>query len=118
MSESGAGQAKVATETPAASMPSLTLANAQHGIKFPATDGAIIGRKGGPYKQFFEKNMYVSGLHAQLVYSRNDGWGVVDKNSSNGTFVNGNRILPDQFVALKNGDVLKIAVLDLHVNII
>lgn len=90
-------------------VPSLTLNNASLGIRIVAVPNAVIGRKQGPYKQFFECNMYVSGLHATLLYEQAKGWGIVDKNSSNGTKVNHQRLQPEQFAALKDGDVIEVA---------
>lgn len=118
MSPAGAAGSHVPEVTRADSIPVLTLANSQQGIRFTAADGAIIGRKTGIYKHFFDNNMYVSGMHAQFVYSRSEGWGIIDKNSSNGTFINRNRLQPEQFAALRNGDTLTIAVLNLQVSIV
>ncbi len=118
MSPAGAVAADVAEEPRQEAIPVLTLANTRQGIRFTAADGAVIGRKTGVYKHFFDNNMYVSGQHAQFVYSHSDGWGIIDKDSSNGTFINRNRLQPGRFAALRNGDVLTIAVLDLQVNIV
>lgn len=100
------------------STPSLALSNASLGINIIADNNAVIGRRQGPYKQLFEQNMYVSGLHAQLMYDQESGWGIVDKNSSNGTKVNGRQLVPEQFVLLKDGDVVDIANVNLQVRIL
>ena len=55
-------------------MPVLTLANDSLNIRIVAMNGAIIGRRKGPYSQFFERHAYVSGVHAQLLYSPDKGW--------------------------------------------
>jgi pSer/pThr/pTyr-binding forkhead associated (FHA) protein len=78
-------------------------------------NGAIIGRRKGPYVQFFEQHAYVSGVHAQLKYKAGSGWYVVDKHSSNGTKVNNRALQPDVEMVLNNGDVLTIANLNLQV---
>ncbi len=96
----------------------LVLSNAQQGISMSVSNGDIIGRRVGVPKQLFENNMYISGQHAQFVYSSSEGWGVVDKNSSNGTMVNGNKLLPDKIHILKDGDLLMIANLKLQVSIV
>ena len=96
-------------------MPVLTLANDSLNIRIVAMNGAIIGRRKGPYSQFFERHAYVSGVHAQLLYSPDKGWCVVDKHSSNGTKLNQRQIQPDVDMRLNNGDVLAIANVNLQV---
>ena len=97
------------------SLPALTLANDSLNIRIVAMNGAIIGRRKGPYVQFFEQHSYVSGVHAQLKYKPGSGWCVIDKNSSNGTRVNQRPLEPDVEMTLSNGDVLTIANINLQV---
>lgn len=96
-------------------MPVLTLANDSLNIRIVAMNGAIIGRRKGPYTQFFEKQAYVSGTHAQLIFKPKTGWCVVDKHSSNGTKLNQRQIQPDVEMTLNNGDVLAVANVNLQV---
>ena len=96
-------------------MPVLTLANDSLNIRIVAMNGAIIGRRKGPYTQFFEKQAYVSGTHAQLIFKPETGWCVVDKHSSNGTKLNQRQIQPDVEMTLNNGDVLALANVNLQV---
>ena len=96
-------------------IPVLTLANDSLNIRIVGINGAIIGRRTGPYSHFFEKYPYVSGTHAQLKYSVNTGWCVVDKHSSNGTKLNQRSLQPDVDMSLNNGDVLTIANINLQV---
>ena len=96
-------------------LPVLTLANDSLNIRIVAMNGAIIGRRKGPYIQFFEQHSYVSGVHAQLKYKSDSGWCVIDKHSSNGTRVNQRQIQPDVEMTLNNGDVLTIANINLQV---
>jgi hypothetical protein len=96
-------------------IPQLSLYNGTLNIRIIGCNGAIIGRRQGIYKQFFEKNMYVSGVHAQLTYNASMGWCVVDKHSSNGTKLNQRSVLPDVPMALHNGDILTIANVNLQV---
>jgi len=99
------------------SVPELTLANDSLNIRIVAMNGAIIGRRKGPYTQFFENQAYVSGVHAQLKYNSRTGWSITDKHSSNGTRLNKRQIQPDVDITLSNGDVLTIANINLQVNI-
>ena len=96
-------------------IPVLTLANDSLNIRVVGINGAIIGRRTGPYSHFFDKYPYVSGTHAQLKYSVNTGWCVVDKHSSNGTKLNQRNLQPDVDMSLSNGDVLTIANINLQV---
>ena len=96
-------------------VPVLTLANDSVNVRIVGINGAIIGRRNGPYVQFFEKFPYVSGTHAQLRYSPATGWGIIDKHSSNGTKLNQRPLQPDVEMSLHNGDILTIANLNLQV---
>jgi hypothetical protein len=98
-----------------ANIPMMTLVNDSLNIRITAMNGAIIGRRKGPYVEFFGQHSYVSGIHAQLKYKSGAGWFVIDKNSSNGTRVNQNVIQPEVETPLKNGDELTIANINLQV---
>ena len=103
-------------ERPASSgVPVLTLANDSLNIRIVGINGAVIGRRKGPYTQFFEQHAYVSGVHAQLKYKSESGWVITDKHSSNGTKVNQRPLQPDVDMALHNGDILTIANVNLQV---
>ena len=80
-------------------------------------NGAIIGRRQGPYQQMLENNMYISGVHAQLVFKPNTGWCIIDKHSSNGTKLNQRDILPDVPMTIKSGDIVTIANVTLQVSV-
>lgn len=96
-------------------IPVLTLANDSLNIRIVGINGAVIGRRKGPYTQFFEQHSYVSGVHAQLKYKADMGWVIADKNSSNGTKLNQRPLQPDIDVSLHNGDILTIANINLQV---
>ncbi len=98
-------------------MPVLTLYNSSMNIRIQGINGAIIGRRQGPYSQYFEQNKYVSGVHAQLKYNASSGWSIIDKHSSNGTQLNQRPIQPDVEMSLKNGDILSIANINFQVNV-
>lgn len=98
-------------------VPTLVLSNTSLGISIEAVNGAVIGRKQGPYAQYFQNNMYVSGVHAQFYYKAETGWCIVDKHSSNGTKLNGHLLQPDVEMSLKDGDIVMIANVNLQVTI-
>jgi class 3 adenylate cyclase len=58
----------------------------------------------------------VSGNHAE-IRSSSDGWCIRDLGSTNGTRLNGDWLAPGQEYPLKNGDLIKIAQIDLQVNL-
>ena len=98
-------------------LPVLTLYNGNLDIRIVGQNGAVIGRRQGPYSQFFQDNMYISGVHAQLVYNKESGWCIIDKHSSNGTRLNDRDLLPDVPMSLKNGDMVTLANVSMQVNI-
>jgi pSer/pThr/pTyr-binding forkhead associated (FHA) protein len=87
------------------------------GIRIVGVNGAIIGRRQGPYSQLFQQNLYVSGVHAQIKYDAQNGWCVTDKHSSNGTKLNDRQLAPDVDTPMKNGDVVIFANVALKVSI-
>ena len=98
-------------------IPMLTLYNANLDIRIVGQQGAVIGRRQGPYTNYFEQNMYVSGVHAQLVYNSDTGWSIIDKHSSNGTKLNDRALQPDVPMSLKNGDIVTIANISMQVTV-
>ena len=98
-------------------IPELILYNGSLNIRMRGINGAVIGRRQGPYMQYFQQNRYVSGVHAQLKYKANSGWSIVDKHSSNGTKLNERALQPDVDMSLKNGDVVTLANINLQVSI-
>lgn len=69
--------------------------------EFPATVG-----KGSAANVRIEGNTAISRVHLLLRYT-GQCFAVEDKNSTNGTCINGNRLEPGELVKLKNGDKLK-----------
>ena len=98
-------------------IPTLTLYNPTLDIRMVGVNGAVIGRKQGPYSSLFADNMYISGLHAQLIYKPDTGWCIIDKHSSNGTKLNQRDLLPDVPMSLKSGDIVTLANINLQVSI-
>ncbi len=98
-------------------IPTLTLYNPTLDIRMQGVNGAIIGRRQGPYQQLFEGNMYISGIHAQLIYKPDAGWCIIDKNSSNGTKLNQRDLSPDVPTPMKAGDIVTLANINLQVSL-
>jgi hypothetical protein len=97
--------------------PQLLLFNDSLGIRITGINGAIIGRRQGPYAQLLQGQGYISGAHAQLKYAHATGWSIADKHSSNGTRLNDHQLQPDVEMSLKNGDILSLANVPLKVSI-
>jgi hypothetical protein len=98
-------------------VPQLMLYNDSLNIRLMGINGAIIGRRQGPYVQQLQQQMYISGVHAQLKYNAQTGWCIADKHSSNGTKLNNHKLQPDVEMSMKNGDLLSIANIVLQVSI-
>ena len=98
-------------------IPTLTLYNPTLDIRMVGVNGAVIGRRQGPYQQLFEGNMYISGVHAQLIYKPDSGWCIIDKHSSNGTKLNQREVMPDVPMTIKSGDIVTLANINLQVSI-
>lgn len=113
----GAVSAPVSHQPAVNGIPVLTLYNTSLNINLQGINGAVIGRRQGPYTQCFEQQKYVSGVHAQLKYNAGTGWCIVDKHSSNGTKLNQHPLQPDVEMALRNGDILTIANINLQVSV-
>ena len=98
-------------------IPTLTLYNPSLDIRLTGVNGAVIGRRQGPYQQLFEGNMYISVVHAQLIYKADTGWCIIDKHSSNGTKLNQRDLLPDVPMSIKSGDIVTLANISLQVSV-
>lgn len=84
-------------------IPHLFLVNENMHARLAGVDGAILGRRQGIYQSYLSSCSYVSGTHAQLEYNAMQGWMLTDRNSSNGTKVNGKTLVPGVPCALRNG---------------
>lgn len=102
---------------PTIGIPTMTLINLKLNIRLVAINGAVIGRRQGPYHDILSQFAYVSGVHAQLNYQHSSGWNITDKHSSNGTRLNNKKLTPDIPTSIKNGDIITIANVNLQVNI-
>ena len=67
----------------------------------------VFGRTQGIYSEF-STQQYISGRHGQFRLM-NGQWQVLDFGSTNGTFLNGQRLAPNTWYDLHTGDKLKIA---------
>lgn len=68
----------------------------------------VLGRDPQQADIVVSSSQYVSGYHAELIQLDNGDMYIVDK-SSNGTYLNGNRLTPGKEVAVKRGDDIKFA---------
>lgn len=99
------------------SVPQLFLTNTTLNVRMEGTNGAVIGRKKGPYQLMLANFSYISGSHAQLKYEAQSGWTITDLNSTNGTLLNQNRLMPGVSSPLKNGGKLQLANIELNIEI-
>lgn len=98
-------------------LPQLILVNDSLQMRLAGTDGAILGRRNGIYRDVLASCHYISGTHAQLNYTAQSGWTITDRCSSNGTLVNGQRALPNEPVRLRHGDRVILANVEFRIEI-
>lgn len=80
----------------------LVLVHTASGEEIPLTDGLMLGRN---TTDCLSENAYVSRRHAFITVS-DAGTAVTDENSTNGTFVNGQRLVPQTAQLLQTGDTV------------
>lgn len=107
--ETPAGPGPQATSVQASAGPTRLVGN---GWSLPLHPGGF-GRRGGIWPEL-ASCQYVSGSHGEISRG-SDGWILVDLGSTNGTFVNGQRLDPCRGVSLRKGDRIRIATLDFTV---
>ena len=66
----------------------------------------VIGRKEGAYVNVFGNQGYISRTHARLQKNDAGVWEIIDLNSTCGTFLNGQQLVPNQPYAFKIGDTI------------
>lgn len=98
-------------------IPNLMLVNDSLHMRLAGTDGAVLGRRYGIYKDVLAQCHYVSGTHAQLAYAVQTGWTITDRGSSNGTFLNGQKLTPNEPAKLSRGDRVVLANIEFRVEI-
>jgi len=78
-----------------------------HDFEIVVHDGDIVGRH-GVGEDFLQRYKTVSRKHAKFTY-RNGRWYVQDLGSTNGTYLNGVKLIPMQDFPLNNGDKLSLS---------
>lgn len=99
-------------------MPRLLLINSKQNISIEAQQNAVLGRRNGIYCEQLKGNPYISGTHARLTYNSGLGWAITDLNSSNGTYIDGTRILPEKPELLRNDSKVSLANMDFIVKVV
>lgn len=70
----------------------------------------IIGRREGEFCMQLQGFRYISGVHASIDFDNISGvWKITDKGSTNGSFLNGERLVAGTSHFLKVGDVIRFA---------
>lgn len=109
--------------TPSATIRPATSAPQQPGhlvctnppIRLGLESGVIIGRR-GHYPTVFAAFGDISGNHAKIELNGQQ-WQVTDLGSTNGTFLNGESLTPNQPYPIKVGDILRFSTFDFKVEI-
>lgn len=66
-------------------------------------NGGVIGRSGTIQPEHFQSNHFVSNIHAKISLGDN-GYVLIDENSTNGTKINGDKLVPGVEHRLNAGD--------------
>lgn len=87
-----------------------------YSVELAETGCVVIGRKPDPQGRYrlVLPHPEVSGQHAEIRHTP-DGWTIRDSGSTNGTRLNGDRLVPGREYLLGNGDRIQIAQVDLVV---
>lgn len=109
------------TERTAASNPIkdkeiLKLINKNLAIEISIDSETIIGRTFGKFTEVFSNYNQISSKHILLKPTDdNTGWYSVDLNSSNGSKLNGEKLIPGKEYSIKKGDFLTLANIEFYV---
>lgn len=98
-------------------IPQLILVNDSLHMRLAGADGAVLGRRKGIYHDVLASCHYISGIHAQLNYSVQGGWTITDRGSSNGTYINGRKLIPNEASRIANGDRVVLANVEFRVEV-
>lgn len=71
-------------------------------------EGGMIGREGTISLHTFEENLYISNEHAEIIL-KNDGYVVIDRQSTNGTKINGEKLEKNIEYKILPGDEITFA---------
>jgi predicted RNA-binding Zn-ribbon protein involved in translation (DUF1610 family) len=69
----------------------------------------VIGRRSGGFAEVFSSQSFMSGKHASLQKNKDGNWEVTDLDSTNGTFLNGDRLKANVPVQFQVGDFIRFA---------
>lgn len=100
---------------PGDKVPYLKLINLREKLNFKieeayALDGNItVGRSDSNHISI--RDSFVSGIHARF-FSKDGGYYLEDLKSKNGTFINSRQLLPGEIVSLKDGDKIRIGIIE------
>jgi predicted component of type VI protein secretion system len=98
----------------ASSSSSDTVKFSGNGIMFEAKDGDIIGRKNGPFAGMFTGQQTVSSTHCKVL-KVSGSWHIQDLGSTNGTFVQGNKLAPNAPYPMSSNTAIKVGTLEFMV---
>ena len=103
----GSPMTGVAVAPPPSDVPTVVLRQVEGGDAcFELRPDTIVGRTQGDYTRYLGRYKFISGRHARISYSDEEGWTVTDLGSTNGTYVNDDRLTKDVPHTFQKGDVI------------
>ena len=108
----GAGETTILGGTETVGIPSGVLVNTKTGEKVIINKPEFaIGKERSKVDYCISNDNSVSRLHLKIRVRAGKCF-IVDMNSKNGTYINGNKLTPNQEVMIQNGDKLKISLIE------
>lgn len=101
----------------ASEVPNCVIINKSINATLQISNGDIIGRKVGNFKNIFANYNQISGTHAQFNYDSTLGWTVTDLGSSNGTKYQGQILTPNVPTPIKDKTYIIFANIEFFVQI-
>ena len=92
--------------TPPPRQPVLSLVNHNLNVNISPNHGDVLGRVDGPFSSILGQFGSVSSRHAEIQFIPQQGWVIIDLNSTNKTIYNGTELPPHQPVSIVNGGSL------------
>lgn len=94
----------------------LHMINKTLDLEFEVENDEIIGRKEGSFASQLVSYKQISSKHLSFTFKNQTGWTITDLNSTNGTKLNGEELMPMKPYKLNSNDLLIIANLEFYIS--
>lgn len=94
----------------------LHLINKTLNIDLDINDGDVIGRKSGRFIDKLKLLKQISSKHLSCSFNKQTGWTITDWNSTNGTQLNNEKLVPAKPYQIRRGDLLILADIEFYID--